>query len=416
MAIKFPFSRKPKVVYGTDEDIKKELVNAIINFPKINFDTDDGGKIVSLIICSKILSQDIARLPIKLYKTDEKGNKVILRDDPRNIALHFRPNPYQDVYSFKNSLEFTRSSEGNSYARIRRDVGKNRIYLDVIPENKVSGPVLVNDELYYEIDGEKEPVNGADILHFKNLSINGYKGRSPQDDLNLNLGISFKALMTLDKFFENGGLPSVMIESLIPEGVDPVEWRNMYSEFEAKYSSYVNNYKVWFLAPFTKATTISVDFKNAQLIETMKFNNAMVASYYGIPPHKLGLIENSKFNSLVELQDDYVNNTIAPILEMYRREFELKLLTEEEIINGYSIEFETNALYITDVKTRWEIYKNAFSIGVMGSEDISRLENSPITDSKKYIATGFMSIDKANLPKGTIPTKDGASGASEESA
>jgi len=196
--------------------------------------------------------------------------------------------------------------------------------------------------------------------------------------------------------------------------VDPVEWKNMYAEFEAKYSSYVNNYKVWFLAPFTKANTLSVDFKNAQLIETMKFNNAMVASYYGIPPHKLGLIENSKFNSLVELQDDYVNNTIAPILEMYRREFELKLLTEEEIINGYSIEFETNALYITDVKTRWEIYKNAFSIGVMGSEDISRLENSPITDSKKYIATGFMSIDKANLPKNIQPAKDASLGDAEE--
>lgn len=397
------FNRKqPKVVYGTEDEVKKEILNAILNFPKINFDTDDGRRIVSLVICSKILAQDIARIPIKLYKTDEEGNKTIIKDDPRNFALHYKPNSYLDSYTFKNSLEFTRASTGNSYARIIKDQLTGKVSFEIIPNDRIKGPVKVNNELYYYLSNDKnaegDPINSSEILHFRNLSINGFKGRDPQDDLNINLGISFKALMTVDKFYENGGLPSVILESTVPEGINPQEWQDKMKDFNEKYSAYTNAFKVWSLAPFTKATTLPVNLLDAQFIETMKYNNSQVSCYYGIPPHKLGLIENSKFNSLQELQLDYTNNTIAPILEMYRREFEFKLLTDEEIIDGYSIEFETNALLITDSKTRMENYKNLFGLGAITPNQISRLENFESYEGgdQHYIATGYMGIAKAN--------------------
>lgn len=393
--------RKPKVVVGDDATVKQQILDAILNFPTINFDTDDGRKIVSLIICSKILSQDIARLPIKVFKTDEYGNKTIVKDDPRNIALHYRPNPYLDSYTFKNSLEFTRSSTGNSYARIVRDKITGKISFDIIPNDVISGPVKIGNELYYSIkdeNGKEQAINALEILHFRNLSINGFKGRNPQDDLNINLSISYKALMTVDNFYSNGALPSVILESTIPEGIDPKAWQDSITAFEEKYKSYTNAFKVWTLAPFVKANKLDINLLDAQLIETMKYNNSQVSCYYGIPPHKLGLIENSKFNSLQELQLDYTNNTIAPILEMYRREFEFKLLSDEEILEGYSIEFETNALLITDSKTRMENYKNLFGLGAITPNQISRLENFESYEGgdQHYIATGYMGIAKAN--------------------
>ena len=72
------FRRTPKVVNSTTAKAVDEALQAI-KFPAFNYNIDDGEKIAALIICSKIIAQDIARIPLKLYRKDEEGNKVILK-------------------------------------------------------------------------------------------------------------------------------------------------------------------------------------------------------------------------------------------------------------------------------------------------------------------------------------------------
>ena len=393
------FRRNPQVVQLPEKKAIEDALRAI-NFPSFNFSIDDGKKIAALIICSKIIAQDIARIPLKLYRKDESGNKLILRDDIRHTLLHDRPSPNMDIYSYKSSTEFLRSSEGNSYVEIIRDSNKNPIAFKILANENVSGPYEVFDELVYVIrDGDKErKLFSADILHFKNLSTDGFTGRDPKDDLGINLGISFKALSVIDNFYNNGAILTKVLESTIPEGVDPETWRNQLSDFEKKYVSYLNGGKVAALPPFSKLINVETPPSDAEYINTIKYNNGQIASYYGIPQHKIGNIESSKFNSLSDIQADYIENTLASIMEMYRREYELKLLTPEEIRNGYSIEFETNALYITDSKTRWENYKNAFGIGAISPNKVAQLENLPTYEGgdSHYLMSNYMSVEAYN--------------------
>jgi len=398
------FNRKPKVVVGHTETEIKKAIN-YINLPTINFNVDDGRKLSAIIICSKIIAQDISRLPIKLFKTDNDGNKTILKDDPRYLMLHNHPNKYTDSFSFWNTVEFVRSTEGNAYVRINKENGYP-VSLEIIPNEKIGRNVVVDGELWYEYTDKHKTteIHYMDILHFRNLSKDGRDGRDPKDDLNLNLSISYKALTTLDNFYNNGAITAKALETIVPEGVNPQEWITALDEFDEKYEGYLNAHKTVKVPPFTKLVNIGTNFADAQLIDTIKYNNGQVASYYGIPPHKLGVLENSKFNSLYELQNDYVHNTIAPILMMYRREFEMKLLTDTEILDGYSIEAETGALLITDSKTRIQNYKDLFGMGAMTRKKIAHLENLPFEgDDDYFIATGYMGIDKA---KGTIPKEE----------
>jgi HK97 family phage portal protein len=413
------FKSKPKAIIGDEkQEIKKAI--AAFNLPNFSFKIDDGKQISSLIICSRILAADIGRLPLKLYKTDSTKNKEILKDDPRHLILHNHPNSYLDSYSFWSAVEFARSSEGNAYVKITRDSTGYPTSLDIIDNDMIGGIAVANGELFYEYKSNPSTIiNSKDILHFRNLSINGLKGRDPKDDLNLNLAISFKALTTLDNFYNNGAIGTLTLETVIPEGVDATEWSKQSDEFGEKYAGYLNSNKLLVTPPFTKLNPISINFADAELVDTIKYNNGQVACYYGVPPHKVGIIENSKFNSLQELQNDYVTNTIAPIITMYRRELELKLLSDAEILDGYSIEFESGALLITDSKTRIANYKDLFGMGAITRKRIAQLENIEFEgDSDYFIATGFMGIDKATgkIPpvvppvKPSIITKD-ASGA-----
>jgi len=398
----FNKNRNIKTVF-TDEKTAKDRMWAAINMPSIHFDADDGKKIASMVICSKIISQDTGRLPIKLFKTDDNGNKIVVKDDYRYILLHHHPNAYTDSYTFWSTVEFIRSYTGNSYVKINRD-SSGIASFTVLNSDDVSGPVVIDNKLYYGIKGYDEPVNSIEILHFRNLSSDGLKGRDPKEDLNLNLSISFKALTTLDSFFTNGAMGTLVLETLFPEGVNPEDWAEQKEKFKEEYGGYLNSHNIFVPPPYTKLNPIRIDFASSQLMESIKYNNGQVACYYGVPPHKVGIIENSKFNSLVELQSDYITNTIAPILTMYRRELELKLLSDEELLDGYSIEFETKALNITDSKTRIDEYVKLFGVGAVKSNEIRKWENLPAYEGgdNTFIGTGYMGLDKAT---GKIPTQ-----------
>lgn len=395
------FNKTPAVTTTTqDINTAVQRMYDAISYPVINFNSELGRKIASLTICAKILSQDVGSLSINIYKTDAKGSKILLTDDYRYRILHHAPNNYTDSYTFWSSTEFTRDFDGNSYVKINRTNGFVSSF-ERIDQGSVVGTKMVSNELYYIIkdkDNSESTYSANDILHFRNMSSDGIYGRDPKYDLAINLGLSYKALVTLDNIYNNGARPTLYIESIVPEGIDPLEWLKTQDSFNTKYGGYNKTGQTMFGAPFTKATVLDINVADAQFIESIKYNNGQVASYFGIPQHKLGNIESSKFNNLVELQQDYIKNTIRPIITMYRRELQFKLLTEDEINNGYTIEFDTTALEVTDVKTRMENYKTLFGMAAITPNEISNNENLESYEGgdSHYIATGYMGMDKAN--------------------
>lgn len=393
-----PWRTTTKVTYGNAPSIYEHLYNIRLNPSLIDYTTNDGKKIAAMIICSKILAQDIARMPIKVFYTDEQGNRLIKKDHPIYYIIHNQPNDYMDSYKFWSAIEFTRNYEGNAYAYIHRKAGKI-VGLELLSNANTFGPVLENNQPYYKIirnqDKDSVIVNGNDILHFQNISGDGLTGRVPIKDLDINLSIAYKSLTAVDKGYSNGYLGTTYLKTTIPDMVDPKKMQSKFDEFQEKYAGELNSNKTVVLPPFTDLGRFSLDLADAQFIETLKFNNGQVASYFGIPQHKLGNIEYSKYNNLQEMQSDYVSNTIGPIVMMYRRELERKLLTREEIESGYSIEFETGALLITDSKTRIENYKNLAGLGAITPNKIAQLENLPTYEGgdMHYILSQMMAVE-----------------------
>lgn len=407
-----PWRTTTKVTYGNAPSIYEHLYNIRLNPSLIDYTTNDGKKIASMIICSKILAQDIARMPIKVFHTDEQGNRLIKKDHPIYYVIHNQPNDYMDSYKFWSAIEFTRNYEGNAYAYIHRKAGKI-VGLELLSNANTFGPVLENNQLYYKIirnqDKDSVIVNGNDILHFQNISGDGLTGRVPIKDLDINLSIAYKSLTAVDKGYSNGYLGTTYLKTTIPDMVDPKKMQSKFDEFQEKYAGELNSNKTVVLPPFTDLGRFSLDLADAQFIDTLKFNNGQVASYFGIPQHKLGNIEYSKYNNLQEMQSDYVSNTIGPIVMMYRRELERKLLTREEIESGYSIEFETGALLITDSKTRIENYKNLAGLGAITPNKIAQLENLPTYEGgdMHYILSQMMAVEAylAKLKSGNPENK-----------
>lgn len=61
-------------------------------------------RIAAVYSCVKILSQNIAKLPLQVYKKDN-GRRDRAREHPVAYLLETRPNPYMTPYTFKQTME-----------------------------------------------------------------------------------------------------------------------------------------------------------------------------------------------------------------------------------------------------------------------------------------------------------------------
>lgn len=385
-------------------------ISDYLNFPATNFDLALGESISSVYTSCKILAEDIGSFPLNLYKNEEDGGKQIIKDDYRYSLLHYNPNGYTTSNTFFSTLEYIRNIKGNAFAMINRDENGFIISFSIVAPHKITTYKIVDDTLYYcyeEVDEEPKWINAKEFLHFRTLTSDGIWGINPIEKLRLNLSVTYKAFSTIDKFYDNNATSPKALKTSIPEGINPKEWQAKVVDFTEKYGGFKNAGKVISLPPFTELQDITLNFADAEFINTIRFNADQIAALYKVPPHLVGNFESSKFNNLEQLQLNYKINTLRPILRMYRQELEFKLLTTKERIEEYSIEFNSNAIVETDSKTRIENYKNLFGMGAITPNQICKYENYPDYNGgdNHFILTQLMSVEQYNK-KNQTPQSD----------
>ncbi|MEC1028880.1 phage portal protein, partial [Bacillus paralicheniformis] len=146
---------------------------------------------------------------------------------------------------------------------------------------------------------------------------------------------------------------------------------------------------------------VTMPMKDAQFIESMKWNRQQIASIYKVPPHKIGELDRATFSNIEQQSLDYVKTTLQPIVTNIEQELNDKILTTSQRKNGYYFKFNMESELRGDSKSRAEFYKTmqsvgAFSvnnilqkedmtgIGEIGDEHYGNLNLVPLTIMKEY--------------------------------
>lgn len=147
--------------------------------------------------------------------------------------------------------------------------------------------------------------------------------------------------------------------------------------FIEKYVGVENAGKPIRLPPNTKLVPIHQKFADAQVIETQKHAREEIANLFGIPKFMLQNEDNK--NSIEQQTRQFLAFTVNPIIEIYTCEYEYKLLTAQEINQGYQILYDTEKLVETDTKTKTDVIALQVAKGVMTmNEGAKKLGNKPI--------------------------------------
>ena len=133
--------------------------------------------------CVNVRSEDIAKLPIHLYRRRKDGGKERATDHPAYRLLHMAPNRRNTAFEFKQMMQLQCDLRGNAYAVKEIDARGRVAALWPIEADKVE--ILKSDEgkeLFYRVTfegGRQVTVPGEDMLHIRGNSFDGICGMSP---------------------------------------------------------------------------------------------------------------------------------------------------------------------------------------------------------------------------------------------
>lgn len=346
--------------------------------------------------CVRILSETVGTLPIHLYKRCADGR---VRDYAHPCyGLLKQPNSYNCRFDLMHHLMVSVALWGNGYARIYRDEFHRPSHLKFLHPTSVE-PVYDegNDTLYYRIDSGEIIVND-EVIHIKNLSTNGYKGKSPIAVHRDNLSLTMAAQEYGEKFFNQGGNMSGVFK--YPSTLKPDAYERLKRDLITQSVGLNKAHLPLLLEGGMQYERISIPPEDAQFIATRKFQKTEITTIYGVPPHMIADLERATNNNIEHQGMEFVTYCLMPYLVRIEEEFNRKLLRTDEFSNYY-FKFNPNGLLRGDAKTRSEYYKNMNFIGAMSANEVRGYEemNSYEGGDEYFVQLNMQPVQQAINPQ-----------------
>lgn len=333
--------------------------------------------------CVECISDTIAQLPLKLYSIDAKGYKVEDTGNELYDILTKQPNEKMTSFSLLKAAVISTLLTGNGYILIRRE-GKKVKDLVYVPSGLVN-IIESPEKVEYQITGYKQLVPASDIIHLKNISLDGVRGVSTLQYARITLGIATASENTANNFFKSGGAISGILST--PNPLSSKQKEDARQSWAAAYGSNNDRNGIAVLDGNWSFQELSISPADAQLLESRKFNVIDIARFFGVPPTKLfDNVGVNNYNSLEMSQLAFLTDCIQPLLVKIEQEFECKLFNRGER-SKYEVKFDTTMMLRTDKTTLANFYNTMFNMGVYSPNEIRKaLDLTAIEGGDQHVA------------------------------
>lgn len=368
---------------GLNDPALLELLG--INVEEVNIRGKNGLKEATVYACIRILSEAIAKLPLKVYQEDSETKKAT--DHYLYRLLKYRPNPYMSSSDFFRCEEVQRNLYGNAYVNIefiKRGPDKGKVKA-LWPLDSTKVKVYIDDKglfdsrnrMWYVVDvnGEKRKLQPEEILHFKGLTTDGLVGVAPLDVLKSTVENVASSTEYINKFFKQG-LQTKGIVQYVGDLSTEAE-KTFREKFEQMSSGLKNAHRISLLPIGYKFEPISLTLTDAQFLENTQLTIRQIAAAFGVKMHQLNDLERATHTNISEQQRQFYIDTLMAILTSYEQELTYKLLMDSELQDGYYCKFTVDALTRADIKTRYEAYRTGINAGFLMPNEVRAWEELP---------------------------------------
>lgn len=347
-------------------------MNQLLDFLGVDKDLDsDALSEATYYTCLKLLSEAVAKLPIKLISQDTEKGVIDLTDNPLWYIIHDRPNPYLTATVFWGCMEWARNHYGNAYAFIDIRKGYNKPQLWILPPSAVQvwydDARLLSDvpDIWYKYcveDGNEYMFANAQILHLKttHTTDNGLIGIPIRETLADTIAGLKKANRLINKLYDTGFTAKAVLQYTgdLNDANEQAYIKNIqkYMNGEMKEMGIEN------IIPLAFGSTLqplNMKLSDSEFMAIKRYSALQIASAFGIKPTQIGDYSKASYSSSEAQQLSFYTDTLLYILEQYEQELTHKLLTDADRQKGMRFKFNIATVLRTDQRTQIETLSTA---------------------------------------------------------
>lgn len=362
-------TRRPRNEARTPYGVRSPRELRFLHRPRADWTLEGNEAIYAAV--SRI-SNTMASMPVHLYRGYE-----IQRDHPMERLINLEPHPAMSAFTWRQTMEVLRNTEGNSYAlRIPDGLG-GIARLDILNPTRVTPKRNPQDgSVWYEIrmDGEDPQLcPGFMVIHVRHMSANGVRGIRPIDVLRRSLDYDAQVKeMALDQL---DGVNQGIMLTVPNTGLSQAQKDEIVARFLETYER--SGRSVVILEGGLTATNFASQVIDPKILDVERITRNKVATVYNIPPHLLGDYTDTSFSTAEQQMQEFLQLTITPIVEQWEEELNRKLITPEEYAAGYHFRYDTDALARADMATTANRNQMAIRGGWRKPNEVRASENLP---------------------------------------
>lgn len=336
-------------LYDEMEKATSGLVRATGENPSVavTVDEDTAMKIASLNQGINIIADTIASMPVYLHK-DTDGFQQTLFEDPRCRILSGMANEVLTSFNLKKNMIKDLILYGNAYAKIVHE-GEN-VKLYYLPTNVVT-PKKDNSGYYFEVQafstdvmGEKNPSEVVDffdmLVLIRNPKYNSITGVGLLEYASDVINMASHETNYMINLFRNGLSAKAVLTSKTPFKREIKD--QLKRDLQEFYSGYANAGKMMVLEGDINVLPLNLTPSDIRLIDNKNLTITEIARFLNIQKHLLNLDRGQgTYSNITQERLMLLQNTLTPYCVAIEEALNSKLLTEEEIAQGYYFQFNT---------------------------------------------------------------------------
>jgi len=296
-------------------------------------------QIAAYVGCIRVLSDAVSLTPLEVVEINKDGSEAVTYSHPLADVLSLQMNPETSAADVKQTGQVHLLQTGNCYGEIGyngagqpaalylRSPFATFPYRNIAGEQgrRPAGPID-NGELFYkttDTPGHYErAIRRQDMVHVKGMGLDSLVGLSPVKYYGREvLGTDLAAQSYSAKFFANDARPGGYLKATGIVANDKkkaalMSWIAGHARGQANKPALLDGGWSW--------EKVGVPPDEAQFIETRKFNREQLAAIFGVPPHFLGISEESRAN-MEQRALEFLVFVLKPWLNKWEQAINIKL-------------------------------------------------------------------------------------------
>lgn len=329
-------------------------------------------------ICS-----DLSALPLELVQVKDGVTRKAV-EHPAYSLFSRSPDNITTSMRWRAAITSHAIVWGGGFAEITPSIDDSRLYLFLLDPSQVTIQIEPSGDVKYMTAGGALPKEK--IVHLAGLSHDGITGHPLVRLARQSLGLGLAAEQFGGSYIGNGSAAAGWFKP-------PVELKKeardaFLQSVDERHKGPESAGKMGLLPPgwdFQESKG-GASPESAQLMELRRFSILEVARLLNCPPHRVGDYSNASYSSIEASNLQYATNTLVPWAQAFEESLALRLLSDEDVANGYQFKHDFRSILRADSQARAALYTVLFNTTAISPNEIRAMEGlNPRDGGDEYL-------------------------------